>query len=68
MAGLRPRFDARLARQLGHPSGLAGRIVARGLDRGNKGLITQGSVTQLRLDDGVLLTAYRDTFRLAGPD
>jgi arsenite methyltransferase len=41
MAGLRTRFQAQLARQLGHPSGLAGRVVARGLNRGNKRLITE---------------------------
>ena len=36
IAGTRARIDARLARQLGQPSGLAGRLVARGLDRGNR--------------------------------
>jgi hypothetical protein len=40
MAGLRTRFQAQLARQLGHPSGLAGRVVGHGLNRGNKRLIT----------------------------
>lgn len=39
--GLRTRLEAQLARQLGHPSGLPGRIVARGLNRGNERLITQ---------------------------
>jgi hypothetical protein len=38
--GLRTRLEAQLARQLGHPAGLAGRIVARGLNRGNAQLIT----------------------------
>ena len=38
--GLRARLEAKLARQLGHPAGLAGHIVARGLDRGNERLIT----------------------------
>lgn len=33
--GVRDRLSARLARQLGHPSGLHGRIVARGLNKGN---------------------------------
>jgi arsenite methyltransferase len=38
--GLRARLEAQLARQLGHPAGLAGRLVARGLDRGNERLIS----------------------------
>jgi arsenite methyltransferase len=37
---LRARLEAHLARQLGHPAGLAGRMVARGLNRGNERLIT----------------------------
>jgi arsenite methyltransferase len=41
MARLRTRFQAKLARQLGHPSGPAGRIVGRGLDRDNEQLITE---------------------------
>ena len=39
--GLRARLEAQLARQLGHPAGVAGRMVARGLDRGNARLITE---------------------------
>jgi SAM-dependent methyltransferase len=35
----RDRFYAVLARQLGRPSGLAGRLVGRGLDRGNRATI-----------------------------
>jgi arsenite methyltransferase len=38
--GLRGALDAQFARQLGHPSGLAGRVMARGLNRGNARLIT----------------------------
>lgn len=41
MTGLRTRFQAQLARQLGHPSGLAGRVVGHRLNRGNKQLITR---------------------------
>lgn len=37
--GLRQRFLAGAARQLGHPSGLRGRLVARGLNRGNRTLV-----------------------------
>ena len=37
---LRTRLEAQLARQLGHPAGLAGHVVARGLNRGNKQLMT----------------------------
>ena len=36
MSRIRTRIDAKLARQLGQPSGLAGRLVARGLNRGNR--------------------------------
>jgi arsenite methyltransferase len=38
--GLRTQLEVQLARQLGHPAGLAGRMVARGLNRGNQLLIT----------------------------
>jgi hypothetical protein len=34
------RLRTRLAGRLGHPAGLAGPIVARGLNRGNQRLIT----------------------------
>jgi arsenite methyltransferase len=37
--GIRARIDIMLARQLGRPAGLAGRLVARGLNRGNRQLI-----------------------------
>jgi arsenite methyltransferase len=37
--GIKAHIDARLARQLGRPEGLAGRLVARGLNRGNRRLI-----------------------------
>ncbi|UUZ58658.1 methyltransferase domain-containing protein [Nocardioides sp. B-3] len=33
--GVRDRLSAGLARQLGHPSGLHGKVVARGLNKGN---------------------------------
>ena len=39
IARIRARVDARLARQLGRPDGLTGRLVARGLNRGNRRLI-----------------------------
>jgi ubiquinone/menaquinone biosynthesis C-methylase UbiE len=42
--GLRERFQIGLARQLGHPSGLRGRFVARALNRANLALVN-GSVT-----------------------
>jgi arsenite methyltransferase len=39
IARARARIDARLARQLSRPAGLAGRLVAKGLNRGNRRLI-----------------------------
>jgi arsenite methyltransferase len=36
MAGIRRRIDAKLARQLGRPAGVTGRLVAKGLNRGNR--------------------------------
>lgn len=39
IARIRAQIDARLARQLGRPAGLAGLLVGKGLDRGNRGLI-----------------------------
>ena len=33
--GVRDRFRARLARQLGHPSGIHGQVIARSLNKGN---------------------------------
>jgi len=33
---MRGRIEAEIARQLGHPSGFAGRLVGRGLNRGNR--------------------------------
>lgn len=33
---VRGRIDAQLARQLGHPAGIAGRLLAKGLNRGNR--------------------------------
>jgi len=41
--GLRARFQIGLARQLGHPSGLRGRVVGRALNRVNQALVA-GSV------------------------
>ncbi|HXH77483.1 class I SAM-dependent methyltransferase [Nocardioides sp.] len=37
--GLRERFSAGLAKQLGHPSGMRGRLVARGLNKGNRNVV-----------------------------
>jgi arsenite methyltransferase len=37
---LRQRLNAGLARQLGHPSGLAGRVVGRALNRGNRRVVS----------------------------
>jgi arsenite methyltransferase len=37
--GARGRVEARIARQLGHPSGLVGRLISKGLNRGNRRLI-----------------------------
>jgi arsenite methyltransferase len=39
IARIKARVDARLARQFGRPDGLTGRLVARGLNRGNRRLI-----------------------------
>jgi arsenite methyltransferase len=47
----RDRFYAALARQLGRPSGLAGRLVGRGLDRGNHSTIA-AAVEALDLQKG----------------
>jgi len=49
--GLREGFQAGLARQLGHPSGLRGRIVGAMLNRGNRKPIT-GAVAALGLTGG----------------
>jgi SAM-dependent methyltransferase len=38
--GLRDWFRAGLARQLGRPEGLRGRVVGRGLNKGNRGAVT----------------------------
>jgi arsenite methyltransferase len=43
---VRGRIDARIARQLGHPAGLAGRLVATSLNRGNRRTI-EGAVQAL---------------------
>ncbi len=37
--GVRDRFESGLARQLGHPSGLRGRLVVRGLNKSNKHVV-----------------------------
>jgi arsenite methyltransferase len=37
---LRRRLNAGLARQLGHPAGLAGRVVGRALNRGNRRVVS----------------------------
>jgi arsenite methyltransferase len=37
--GVRDRFRARLARQLGHPSGIHGKVIARGLNKGNRNVV-----------------------------
>lgn len=47
----RERFDAALARQLGRPGGLFGRLVARRLDRGNHPMIAT-AIEALELSAG----------------
>lgn len=37
--GVRDGFRARLAKQLGHPSGIHGKAIARGLNMGNRGVV-----------------------------
>lgn len=37
--GVRERFRVRLARQLGHPSGIHGKVIARGLNKGNRNVV-----------------------------
>jgi arsenite methyltransferase len=37
--GVRERFRARLANQLGHPSGVHGKVIARGLNQGNRSVV-----------------------------
>lgn len=54
IARLRAHVDARLARQLGRPAGLAGRLVARGLNRGNRQLI-EAAVAALADSPGAAL-------------
>ncbi|HET6705132.1 class I SAM-dependent methyltransferase [Amycolatopsis sp.] len=49
--GLRESFRAGLARQLGHPSGLRGRIVGTMLNRGNREVVT-AAVAALGLEGG----------------
>lgn len=47
--GLRSRFLAGLARQLGQPEGLRGRIIGRGLNKGNRVAVTAAvAATDLR--------------------
>jgi SAM-dependent methyltransferase len=54
MSRIRTRIDARLARQLGQPSGLAGRLVARALNRGNRRTI-EAAVAALPAGPGAAL-------------
>jgi ubiquinone/menaquinone biosynthesis C-methylase UbiE len=49
--GLRERFQAGLARQLGHPSGLRGRVVGSALNRRNREAVTK-AVAALGLSGG----------------
>lgn len=49
--GLRDSFTAGLAKQLGNPSGLRGRVVGAMLNRGNRATIT-GAVEALELQGG----------------
>lgn len=68
--GVRDRFSARLARQLGHPSGMYGRIVARGLNKGNRSAVlaaivaaevaSDQSVADLGFGGGVGIRALLD--------
>lgn len=48
---LRRRLHAGVARQLGHPTGLAGRVVGAGLNRGNRRAVT-GTVEALAIPPG----------------
>ena len=45
---LRTRIDAYIAGQLGHPAGIVGRMLSKGLNRGNRELI-EGAVAALAL-------------------
>lgn len=50
--GVRDRFLAGLARQLGRPEGIRGRLVARGLNRRNRGTVTAAvEATELGLGE-----------------
>jgi arsenite methyltransferase len=51
---VRGRVEARIARQLGHPAGLAGRLLARGLNRGNRHAI-EGAVEALSSEPGAVM-------------
>ncbi len=51
---LRGRIDAYIAGQLGHPSGIVGRVLSKGLNRGNRELI-EGAVAALPLAPGAVV-------------
>ena len=41
--GARTRIEAGIARQLGHPAGLVGRLISKGLNRGNRRVIERAA-------------------------
>ena len=41
--GARARIEAGIARQLGHPGGLVGRLISKGLNRGNRRVIERAA-------------------------
>jgi arsenite methyltransferase len=45
---LRSRADSYVAAQLGHPSGIVGRLLSKGLNRGNRG-VTEAAIAALGL-------------------
>lgn len=51
---LRRRVDSYVAAQLGHPSGVVGRLISKGLNRGNRAVI-EGAVEALDLDPGAVV-------------
>ncbi len=50
---VRGRVEARIARQPGHPAGLAGCLLARGLNRGNRHAL-EGAVEALSSEPGAV--------------
>lgn len=50
----RGRVEATIARQLGHPSGLVGRLISKGLNRGNRRVIERAVQALPSAPDGVV--------------